>query len=180
MTPQINKLLKELGIEADEAIDDDAAIDLVKQKLAIQERAGSMPAGKVPIPLVVNIAVEDFIKKLFVALEIDLADVDRNGIIDEDEAIRLIKEKCAANAVDQALTDKKIKPGEKEWALKFAAENLPAFEQFVKCRAEQLEFIPYRRPEERLRSAIDDLQADMNRQLGLSPAGFAKYNGQGH
>ena len=117
--------------------------------------------------------MQDFVKKVLDALGITSTSPE----ITEEEALQLINEKYAAEAVNQALADGKIKADEQEWALGLAKDSLAAFRMFAATRQKQIDWSTYRRPNGSGPIEIDEVQASINKQVGVSPEVFLKYCG---
>ena len=126
-----------------------------------------------------------FITRLFAEMNIK----DFSDDIDADEAFELVKQKLAPlkeqlvdEAVDAAFAQSKLHPDELDFALGMAKENLEAFNAFVAARrpipklSAVLKARGFKPP---LRVVPSKLQDEINKQIGVSPELFKKYNPEG-
>ena len=123
--------------------------------------------------------MKEFLQKLFDSFGIE-ASLDLSA----GEALDLLRRrlepllaKMADDAVDEAIAAGKLRPDEKDWGRDIAQADLAVFSSFVKHRKTATPGDMAGAGRRRKTVVSDALQAAMNRQCGVTPEVFAKYNG---
>lgn len=169
------KLFAAVGVSSSDEVSEDKAIELVKAKFAA---APAIPKTLLALLDLKDEATEAEVRGAIMALKfpgnvVSLADHD------------VLKLRCEALEIDSAVlaavTEGNITPAEKEtWLkdLKEGKEKLDTFAAFIKRRGKVVPLqtkLPAK-TEDKTSVRIDDAQAEVNRQLGISTETFAKYS----
>jgi phage I-like protein len=179
----LKKLFAALGIEAADDVGEDKAIELIKAKAAPPEPP---PRPKVAVPVAIlkaldlsEEATEDESVGVIMALKFpsDRIPVERYRDLEEQlherDLLDLIDKACRPGDSDMEC---KLYPHERDWALAEARKNFPAMQTFIKHRPKVLALMAKLPTGKKDELRIDDLQADINRQVGVSREVFLKYN----
>lgn len=174
MDEKLKKLMARLGLTVAEGMSDDQALE------AIAANAQPPPPTSVAAPAVLALlelpatASEAEVKGKLMALK------NPGNVVPAEQVLALqaqLHERDISDTVNGALAEGKLTPAEKDWALGQATSDLPAFKAFVANRPKQVP-IAVTLPKEGPKAAaatLDDTQARLNTQLGVSTETFAKY-----
>jgi len=168
------KLLAKIGVDYDENMEPDKVIELIVAKTAPGSDGQKALAAVMTALDLTGPASVDEIKGKILALK------HPGNTVPAEELAQARAELLAKDietSVDGAIADGKGTPAERDWLLGMAKENLATFKSFVANRPKVVP-IASKLPEKKTETGIkiDDVQATINKQLGVSDEVFAKYN----
>lgn len=176
----LKKLFSTLGIKESEEVNEDKAIELIKEK-AIETKDINL-AKIVAAPGVLALlelkaeATEAEVKGKILALK------SPGNVVPREEYETLLAkmhEQEIEQVVNNAIAvEGKLYAHEREWALTEAKKDIDTFKAFVSNRPKVVPIktqLPKKKDDKTL-GAIDETQAEINRQLGISEETFKKYN----
>ena len=174
MNEKLKMLMARLGLTVADGMTDDQAME------AIAAKANEKPTPQVASPAILALiecpatATESEVKGKIMALK------NPGNVVPAQEMVALraqLHERDISDTVNGALADGKLTPAEKAWALGQAKADLPAFKAFIAHRPQQVPLnmtLPREEPQAAA-AKIDETQALINKQLGISNETFAKY-----
>ena len=176
------KFLATIGISVAEDVTEEKAVELVKAKMTPVAGLRS-PVATVAVLATLDLpetASEDEVKGKILALKYPVNMVPSEQLVRLQEAT---KRQGIEDLIDKAIAaDGKMYPHERDWALhadrEWNKENNPAlFKAFMAGRPKIMPIgdkLPDKKEDKGV--AIDDIQAQVNKQMGVSAELFAKYN----
>jgi hypothetical protein len=179
------KFLAVFGISVADEVTEEKAVELLKAKLASTNHEhdhGIKPIASPKILAVLELketATEDEVRGAILALK---SPGNVVAAADHEKVQQELHEHKIIAAVAQARADGKISPAEEPtWLkdLKEGAETLATFATFVARRGKIVPIdvkLATKKDETAAAVQIDEIQAAVNKQMGVTPERFAKYN----
>jgi len=179
----LHKLLLALAIEAADDITEDAAIALIKAKMA-QPEPPKRPKTVVPASILEVLqlgeeATESEARGAIMALKFPADVVPRESYerlettLQQRDIVDLIDRACRPGSGEM---EGKLYPHEREWALGEATRDYAAMSECIKRRHHVLSIMGKLPGKKDDPLVIDELQAKINKQLEVSPEMFRKHN----
>jgi predicted aspartyl protease len=176
MTEGLKTLMTKLSLPMTDDMTDEQAVEQIVRSVQGQQSAARLVASPAILALLecAPTATEAEVKGKLMALK-------HPGNVVPAEQLTALQAQLHArditDTVEGGLRDGKLTPAEKIWASGEATKDLPAFKAFLAARPQVVPLgvvLPKAEPKSAA-AQIDDVQARINAQLGLSPEVFAKY-----
>lgn len=182
MNELLEKLKKALGLppETEESMTLESAMAKLEELNAVQD---SFLQVKTALGFEPETTVEEIVKSIVppqepAATENEAPPTRKEWQELKDE-VTALKQKEVSNQVENAITNGKILPAQRKWAMNYASTDMEGFNRFLANSRPVVKMgalIPQNIASEMAPAPLDPAQENINRLLGISREVFDKYN----